>query len=90
VHGDAAGVGALTDALRGWLTDMRLIAAQDAILGRYIGYYEPYATSHEELDDDEALFEETKGAARGLLATVRAVRSGEHPALERGPEPRPK
>jgi multimeric flavodoxin WrbA len=90
VHGDAAGVGMLTDALRGWLTDLHLIAADGGVLSRYIGYYEPYATSHQALDEDHALFEETRGAARALVTTLASIRSGEHPGLKRQPEPRPK
>jgi multimeric flavodoxin WrbA len=87
IHGDAAGVDNLTHALTGWLTDMRLIRADDGVLARYIGYYEPYATSHDALDRDEALHEETRQAARALLRTVAAVRAGTHPGLdmERGP-----
>jgi multimeric flavodoxin WrbA len=90
VHGDTAGVENVTHALRGWLTDMHLIEAAGGVLGRYVGYYEPYATSHEALDADEALERETRSTARALLETIAAVRSREHPALRRQPEPRPK
>jgi hypothetical protein len=45
-------------------------------VGRYIGYWEPYATSHEALDRDLAVQEEVRNAARTLLEAVRAVRSG--------------
>lgn len=90
VHGDTDGVTNLTHALGGWLSDMRLIAAEGGVLGRYVGYYEPYATSHDELDRDIALQDETRNAARALLQTITAVRSGVHPALDRQPDPRPK
>jgi multimeric flavodoxin WrbA len=91
VHGDAAGVEALTHALEGWLSDMRLVPARGGgILGRYVGYYEPYATSHEALDNDDAFLTETREAARALLATIPLVRSGAHPAQRDGATPRPK
>jgi hypothetical protein len=37
---------------------------------RYIGYYRPYATSHDELDADEALCEEVCNVARAVAAAV--------------------
>jgi hypothetical protein len=46
------------------------------LLDRYIGYYEPYATSHEALDKDGALFDEVRIAAKSLLETVRELRAG--------------
>jgi multimeric flavodoxin WrbA len=90
VHGDTEGVGNVTHALHGWLSDMRLIPAQGGVLGRYVGYYRPYATSHLDLDDDAALHAETRNAAAALLKTVAAVRSGAHPGLAEEPDPRPK
>ncbi|HSJ16135.1 MAG TPA: flavodoxin family protein [Longimicrobiales bacterium] len=90
VHGDAAGVDALTSALSGWLSDMRLIAADGGVLGRYVGYYEPYATSHDALDRDAAVMENTRQAARALLVTIAAIRAGTHPALRQEEDPRPK
>ncbi len=37
--------------LTDWLTDMELRpAAEAALLDRYIGYYQPYATSHADLE----------------------------------------
>jgi hypothetical protein len=90
VHGDAAGVDLLTSALSGWLTDMHLIEADGGVLARYIGYYEPYATSHDALDEDEDVQQETRLAARALLSTLAAVRTGTHPALNRSEGPRPK
>ena len=47
-----------------------------AELDRYIGYWKPYATSHDELDADQALQEEVRNAARTLAEAVRARRSG--------------
>ena len=37
------------------------------MIDRYIGYYKPYATSHDDLDDDLSIFEETRNAARALI-----------------------
>ena len=55
-------------ALSDWLDWMGLIDAGDqARLDRYIGYYEPYATSHEALDADEAVQEETRNVARAVV-----------------------
>ena len=64
-------------ALTDWLIDMELVSAGAmALLDRYIGYYEPYATSHEALDKDEAFMDETRNAARTLLEAVMEMRSG--------------
>jgi len=78
VHGDAAGVGALRDSLTNWLSDMGLIEAGHlSQLGAYVGYMKPYATSHDELDQDEAFQEEVRNAARALVQAVRQSRRGE-------------
>jgi multimeric flavodoxin WrbA len=75
VHGDAAGVDDVRRALRDWLTDMGLVSAgPEAELGRYIGYYEPYATSHDDLERDEALQVEVRNAAEALFEKVIEVR----------------
>jgi len=80
VHGDAAGVLELRRILCDWLTDMELISAgPTAELGRYLGYYEPYATSHDDLDRDTALQSEVRNAAASLAERVRQIRSGRHP-----------
>jgi hypothetical protein len=51
-------------------------AGPKAELDRYIGYFEPYATSHEALDRDVAIQEEVRNAARTLLEAVQARRAG--------------
>jgi hypothetical protein len=57
---------------------MGLIAAGDsAIVGSYVGYYKPYATSHEELDREKDFHEEVRNAARSLVRAVRLLRRGE-------------
>lgn len=90
VHGDAAGADTVKDALVNWLQDMALVSAGPlANIARYIGYYKPYATSHDELDADLALQEEVRNVARAVLAKVGDLRKhvGGEPALA---EPRPK
>jgi multimeric flavodoxin WrbA len=91
-HGDAEGADVVRRALADWLTDMELVQAGNAaVLDRYIGYYEPYATSHEALDRDEAMQEEARNAARSLVATVRLMRSGRYERPDgRLKAPRPK
>ena len=78
VHGDTVGVENLRRMLADWLTDMGLIAAgSSAIVGSYIGYYKPYATSHDELDKERDFHEEVRNAARTLVRAVRLLRRGE-------------
>jgi multimeric flavodoxin WrbA len=78
VHGDAAGVDGLRDALSNWLGDMGLIAAGHlSQLGAYVGYMKPYATSHDELDQDTAFQDEVRNAARALVRAVKQLRRGE-------------
>lgn len=92
VHGDVAGIEGTRRALCDWLDWMGFIdAGPQARLDRYVGYYEPYATSHAALDRDEAVQDEVRNAARALLQAVAAVRKGELSAPGRDlPRPRPK
>jgi multimeric flavodoxin WrbA len=92
VHGDAEGADTLRRSLADWLTDMDLIpASATALLDRYVGYYEPYATSHDALDKDTALFEEVRNVARAVIEAVALNRSGRLPRPDRGlADPRPK
>jgi multimeric flavodoxin WrbA len=92
VHGDAAGVETLRRSLTDWLTDMGLIAAGSAALvDAYVGYYKPYATSHDELDMDRDFQEEVGNAARTLVNAVRLLRRGELKQPDSSlREPRPK
>jgi multimeric flavodoxin WrbA len=91
VHGDAAGAEAVRRALHDWLLDMALVPAAGAgIIDRYVGYYEPYATSHGALDRDEALVEEVRNAARSLLQAVADLRAGRRPPDAGLRSPRPK
>jgi multimeric flavodoxin WrbA len=77
VHGDTADAGSLRTSLAGWLEWIGLLPAGAlSQVDRYIGYYEPYATSHEVLDKDEAIFAETKNVARAVSNAVKALREG--------------
>jgi multimeric flavodoxin WrbA len=92
VHGDAAGVETLGRSLSDWLTDMALIpASAHASLDRYVGYYDPYATSHDALDKDTALQTEVRNAARTLVEAAALRREGRLPtAGDKLTDPRPK
>jgi multimeric flavodoxin WrbA len=87
VHGDSEGANGLRQMLHDWLVAMHLEPA-NADLARYIGYYEPYATSHDELDADPALVEETRSTMRVLAD--RAKRARTEPARASFEEARPK
>ena len=92
VHGDAVGAETLRRSLTDWLTDMGLIAAGHvALVDGYVGYYKPYATSHDELDEDKEFQEEVRNAARSLVSAVRLLRHGELKQPDASlREPRPK
>ena len=93
IHGDVAGVENVRRAMADWLDWMGLIdAGNQALLDRFIGYYAPYATSHEALDRDEAVQQETRNVALAVAAAVAEMRSGRRsaePRLELT-SPRPK
>jgi hypothetical protein len=83
VHGDAAGVENLRRILTDWLEDLGLIkAAHSAATGAYLGYYEPYATSHDDFDKDTGFQEEILNAARSLIAAVKLQRAGKFPQAD--------
>jgi multimeric flavodoxin WrbA len=77
IHGDVAGIEGSRRALTDWLDWMGLIdAGAAARLDRYIGYYEPYANSHEALDRDTPLHEEVRNVARAVVKAVVELRAG--------------
>lgn len=83
VHGDVAGIEDSRRSLSDWLDWMGFIdAGAQARLDRYIGYYEPYATSHEILDKDEAMQEETRNVARAVTKAVVELRAGRLQAVQ--------
>jgi multimeric flavodoxin WrbA len=92
IHGDVSGVEESRRALSDWLDWMGLIdAGVQSRLDRFIGYYEPYAISHDALDNDKSIQEETRNVARAVVKTVDELRAGNlesiQPKLSR---PRPK
>jgi multimeric flavodoxin WrbA len=92
VHGDVAGIEGARRSLSDWLDWMGLIdAGSIARLDRYIGYYEPYATSHETLDADQAVQAEVRNVASAVAGAVKALRGGTLPQPGKGlRQPRPK
>jgi hypothetical protein len=44
----------------------------------YIGYMEPYAASHQALDEDEAFQQQTRNAARALGNAILFSRAGRY------------
>jgi multimeric flavodoxin WrbA len=92
VHGDVAGIEGSRRALSDWLDWMGLVdAGEQARLDRFIGYYEPYATSHDALDADETVQAETRNVARAVVQVTAALRRGElEAATATLPRPRPK
>jgi len=92
VHGDVAGIDGSRRALSDWLDWMGFIdTGAQARLERYIGYYEPYATSHDSLDRDEPVQEEVRNVARAVAKAVVELRAGRLQAVQpAGSRPRPK
>ena len=77
VHGDVAGIEGSRRGLSDWLDWMGLIdAGSQARLDRYVGYYEPYATSHQTLDADTAMQAEVRNVASAVAHAVKALRAG--------------
>lgn len=92
VHGDASGTENLRRILCDWLEDIGMIpCGHKSQIDRYVGYYEPYATSHKDLDEATDFQEEVKNAARALIEGVRLLRKGELKQPDSAlPEVRPK
>ena len=80
VHGDVEGAENVRRSISDWLCFMQLCPAGPAAeLDRYIGYWKPYATSHDELDADVAIQEEVRNAAHTLLEGVQLNLAGKFP-----------
>ena len=92
VHGDVAGIEGVRRGLSDWLDWMGLIdAGAQARLDRYVGYYEPYATSHASLDADQAMQAEVRNVAVAVANAVKALRAGTLSQPDKGlARPRPK
>lgn len=77
VHGDVEGAENVRRSVSDWLRFMDLVpAGVNAELDRYIGYWEPYATSHEALDRDAAIQGEVRNAALTLAEAAHAKHEG--------------
>jgi multimeric flavodoxin WrbA len=84
-HGDAAGPENLRRMLADWLTDIGMVqAGPQAALDTWIGWYKPYATSHEDLDEDKELFVQVEQAALSLANMVQQIRTGAYRAPNAG------
>jgi multimeric flavodoxin WrbA len=77
VHGDVEGAENVRRSLSDWLRFMDLApAGVNAELDRYIGYWKPYATSHDALDADVAIQAEVRNAALTLAEAAHANHAG--------------
>lgn len=84
-HGDAAGPETLRRLLADWLTDIGMIqAGAQAVVDTWIGYYRPYATSHEDLDASPETFALAKAAAASLVGLVTQLRRGTYRRPDEG------
>ena len=91
VHGDTVGAETLRRSLTDWLVDMKLLPAMpQAGIDRYVGYYEPYATSHAALDRDADVQQEVRAAAKALVEAITLSRAGTFPQPPADSDPRPK
>jgi multimeric flavodoxin WrbA len=92
VHGDAAGTENLRRILTDWMIDIGMIPSGHlALIDRYVGYLTPYATSHDDLDNDTDFQEDVRNAAHALIQAVKDRRSGKLEPPDRGlHEARPK
>ena len=76
-HGDAAGPENLRRSLVDWLTDLGMVQAGPlAAIDTWIGWYQPYATSHDDLDQDRAIVTQVEQAALSLSSLVQQLRDG--------------
>jgi multimeric flavodoxin WrbA len=91
-HGDAAGAENLRRMLTDWMEDIGMIPSGHlGHIDRFVGYLRPYATSHDDLDEDRAFQEDVRNAARALIEAVKLRRAGKLPKPDHGlREPRPK
>ena len=79
IHGDSVGAETVRRSIVDWLTDMSLVqATRTAEVDGYIGYMEPYATSHQALDKDEDFQGQTRNAAYALACAVKLSRAGKY------------
>ena len=84
-HGDSQGHEGVREALVEWLSSIGMHqAGTSAAVDTLIGYYEPYATSHDKLDEQRDVFVLVENAAQSLVNLVRAMRAGDWRAPDAG------
>jgi multimeric flavodoxin WrbA len=85
VHGDVAGAEDARRHLTEWLVWIGLVQAGPfATVDGYVGYYEPYATSHDAYEANTGFQGDVKNAAASLANAVAAMRSGDCPSPNEG------
>jgi len=76
-HGDVEGAENVRRSISDWLRFMKLEpAGPKSQVDRYVGYWKPYAISHDEFDADIGMQGEVRNAAAALLEAVTAKRAG--------------
>jgi len=84
-HGDSQGHEGVRESLGEWLTSIGMVqAGASASVDTLIGYWEPYATSHDKLDAQPETFVQVDHAAKSLVNMVRDMRSGAWQAPDAG------
>ena len=84
-HGDSQGHEGVREALVEWLSSIGMHqAGTSAAVDTLIGYYEPYATSHDKLDEQRDVFVLVENATQSLVNLVRAMRAGDWRAPDAG------
>jgi multimeric flavodoxin WrbA len=84
-HGDSQGHEGVREALVEWLRAIGMVqAGASASCDTLIGYYQPYATSHDQLDQSPDVFVLAENAAMSLANLVRDMRSGAYRAPDAG------
>lgn len=77
VHGDVAGIEGSRRALTDWLDWMGFVeSGAKSRVDRFIGYYEPYATNHLALDQDNDMQKEVVNVAKAVANCVAMLREG--------------
>ena len=84
-HGDSQGHEGVREALVEWLSSIGMHqAGTSAAVDTLIGYYEPYATSHDKLDAQPETLVQVENAALSLANLVRDMRAGTWRAPDAG------
>ena len=84
-HGDSQGHEGVRETLTEWLASIGMIqAGASAVVDTLIGYWEPYATSHDKLDSQPEVFTLVENAAQSLASMVRTIRSGAYRPPDEG------